>query len=159
MPDYYYDTRGNLQPAEIHETTPDKLREKHVINFPNSLKRPAIYAGWQKYVAEFASEVSPTFQQWIGGSFITKKEDPRDIDVVNFVPPEVLTAAVNRFDESYGSKEKFMVDGRTIAVYPEGSPCYELGRWQRAHWLKFFTHDKQGNEIGLLSMEFGHVTP
>ena len=159
MLDYYHDTRGNLQPAEIHEITPEKLRQRHVDAFPNSVKRAAIHAGWQRYIAEFTSEVSPVFKQWIGGSFATKKEDPGDIDVVNFVPHEEYTSAVNRFDASNGSKDKFMVDGRSLPVYPEGNPGYELSRFQKAHWLKFFTHDRQGNETGILSVEIEDVTP
>jgi hypothetical protein len=155
--DYYYDSKGYIQPPQIHPSTPERLRFRHVQEFPSSAKRPAIYAGWLKYIAEFSAEVAPRFCQLVGGSFLTTKEEPNDIDVVNFVPAENYSAVVNRFDEEGGSKDTFLVDGRTIAVYPEDSPMNQLTQMQLNHWSKIFGHDRHGHPKGMLRMEHDNV--
>lgn len=158
MPDYHHDDNGNLQPADIHETTPQELRQRFVDEFGSSARRPLVYAGWLRYVAEFSTEVGTDFRQWIAGSFITKKEEPGDIDVVNFVPADRCTIAVDRFLTDFGSKQRWNVDGYYVKVYPEGHPYYELTRRDTAYFLNLFSHDRRGNKKGILTIEHGNGT-
>lgn len=159
MPEYHHDAFGHLQPADLHQVEASDFHRDFVDTFPESKTRGELFSGWKSYCADFSKEVTPTFTQWIAGSFVTKKQNPSDIDVVNFVPASRYTAAINRFDVGYGSKQTWGVDGRTVPVYPEENPMYELTRRHMAHWLNLFGQDRQGRRKGLLVMEQNHGNP
>lgn len=82
------DERG-LLPAGRHTATLDAVRER----FANSSPRRAEL--WQKFMTFINNELSPWasgFELAIGGSYLSDKDAPDDIDATLLVPPPKVNA-------------------------------------------------------------------
>jgi hypothetical protein len=155
VPKFYHDAQGNLQPHDIHETTLAEIKDLFVNPFPDSSTRHDIYHGWSRYLSDFSGIVAIRFTQWIDGSFITKMQNPKDIDVVNFVPSGHLPNIAEDYTTGNGSIRRWKVDAYHVQVYPPG---HDLASWtadQTAFWRNHFTHDRHGNPKGILSVTLG----
>lgn len=82
---FTFDKNGNIIPYDLHQISISELEEEFVNPFPNSTTRKDIYDGHSNYIIELVNVLESNFSQWLDGSFVTKKLNPNDIDVVNFV--------------------------------------------------------------------------
>lgn len=80
-----FDEFGNLTPYKIIETDLITLEAYFVTAFPKSKTRKRLFENYLSYIYRFQDEVFPIFEQWIDGSFVTQKENPKDIDIVTFL--------------------------------------------------------------------------
>ncbi|MEM9888588.1 MAG: hypothetical protein AAF849_22015 [Bacteroidota bacterium] len=87
--DLSFDTRGNLKPYEKITITFDEFKSYFFEGFENSLTRNEILKNYEQYLEDFKTEVSSNFIQWIDGSFVSNKTNPRDIDFVNLIDFEI----------------------------------------------------------------------
>ena len=91
---------------------------------------------------------------WVDGSFMTKKVNPQDVDIVIRVsapyvdngPPEVQTA-VDWAKQNL--KATLMCDSYVLPVYPTGHPDYSLGRNLDAFWKGQFGFSRASNPKGI----------
>ncbi|MEY4903428.1 MAG: hypothetical protein RLZZ292_1243, partial [Bacteroidota bacterium] len=56
-----------------------------VEQFENSIARSILYELYLDFVKDFSAKFTPEFVHWIGGSFVTNKLNPNDIDVATLV--------------------------------------------------------------------------
>jgi len=77
-----FDEFGNLTPYQAIDT----LEAYFVTAFPKSTTRKRLFENYLRYIYRFQDEVFPFFEQYINGSFVTKKENPKDIDLVRDYP-------------------------------------------------------------------------
>jgi len=77
-----FDKFGNLTPYQAIEVDLDTLESYFVTAFPKSTTRKRLFENYLRYIYRFQDEVFPFFEQYINGSFVTKKENPKDIDIV-----------------------------------------------------------------------------
>ena len=71
-------------PGGRHAATSAEMHAALVAAFASSSRRPAIFAWWLRHLASmrWLTQVS---RQWIGGSFVSAKLEPADIDVCTFL--------------------------------------------------------------------------
>lgn len=76
-------SNGLLVPGR-HPVTTSAFKAHFVEAFPNSASRAPLYQRWLRHRLAVLSYV-PIISQWINGSFVTDKEDPKDIDLVTLM--------------------------------------------------------------------------
>jgi hypothetical protein len=83
-----------LLAAGFYTRTMEELRKMCVEPYPSSQRRPEIMAGLESIHLRLIG-LSITGELWVDGSFLTKKEEPDDVDVVLFAPRNSSTTATS----------------------------------------------------------------
>ena len=84
-----YDFRGNLTPYDITQFSFETFVEHFVDEFEDSTTRKLIFEQYQRYLLDIRTMITDDFVQWIDGSFVSRKTNPNDIDVVTFLDFDV----------------------------------------------------------------------
>ncbi len=90
---------------------------------PFNEQRNHLWEEYQNYLAEIRELLQTNFFQYLDGSFITQKENPKDIDVVSFVEGELLEhyeKEIEQIDQKHKN-----IDAYYIALYPPEHQQYE----------------------------------
>src|ERR1019366_3788153 len=86
----------------INDITKDTLENLFVVPFAFQDKRKQLVERFG-FLMEKVEELGMTFEIWINGSFVTKKEEPNDIDIAFFFDPSQLATLtpdkINIFNE------------------------------------------------------------
>jgi hypothetical protein len=82
-----FDTKGYLKPASPIEVDFKMFEEIFVTN----PYRQQLYEHYIAYLNELKNTIDGHFEQWIDGSFVSKKLKPNDIDILTFVPSSIYT--------------------------------------------------------------------
>lgn len=158
----HFDLQGNLYPYEITKIDFKTFEDIFINDFPNSLTRKEIFDNYLSYLSAFREEVSNSFTQFIDGSFITKEENPRDLDFVTLL-------ASTLYDEKYNVLEKYKglqlhkekkLDCYFIKEYPIEHPYYEIVTLSdKLYWLDLFSKtrvQRNGKKYpkGIIQIEF-----
>ncbi|MCB0425685.1 MAG: hypothetical protein KDD13_13725, partial [Mangrovimonas sp.] len=86
-----FDSRGNLIPYEKIELSFDEFESFYIDNFEGLNEiRKEIFENYQTYLSDFREQISEDFIQWVDGSYITRKANPRDIDFVMMIEHETF---------------------------------------------------------------------
>ncbi len=137
-----FDEKGYLKPAANIPATLETVRTEFVLNFPTSTTRLDLFLN----LILFCQKLLHLVQQneillWIDGSFVTKKINPADIDVVMFLDDAISQqhkAPLELFKYPR-SLELFSVDAYVVNVFSENHPNHFVTRADRAHWLEWFS--------------------
>lgn len=97
------------------------LEQVFVNQFATSSTRRKLFEHFLDYNEALKKLISDGFTQWVNGSFVTKKENPRDIDVVTFVNYDLLQDKEQHFRQlrELRFKRRAEIDGYFITVYPD----------------------------------------
>ena len=122
----------------------EELKEVFVTKI-YSEKRLELFENLMKYNTDFKKECGLyKLHQWINGSFISKKKDPRDIDLVTFIPAkdiERIGPLINKF-KAPNSSNAYNVDGYIVVIHPEESKKRKLTNLDRVYWMNHFSSTK-----------------
>ena len=77
-----------LEPG-IHDFTKETLEQHFVYAFALQGRRKYLFERFG-FLLEKVEEVGMAFEVWVNGSFVTKKEEPDDIDIAFFFDPNQL---------------------------------------------------------------------
>lgn len=153
IPDF--DIYGNLPKGCFRPKIQD-FENKFVQHFPNSNTRQEIYLGYKKYCKNMAS-LNVATKQWVDGSYITKKENPDDIDLVTHVDAAKLNEKkeihnkLNSLLDHSTCKNQFRCHVYAIFIYPKDIPkLYEHYQKNLTYWKEWFGHDREGNAKGII---------
>lgn len=153
-----FDENGHLFPYESIEVNLDTLEAYFVTAFPNSQTRKQLFENYLHYIYRFQDEVFPFFEQYINGSFVTKKENPKDIDIVTFLDFEVyLKREKSKTLDKFWS---FSLEGEGIDAYlvedfPENHPEFSVTKLSRTKWENLYNSDRQQiHKKGFLKITF-----
>lgn len=82
-----FDKHGHLTPNHCIEIETSVFGQFFVEAFSNSQTRTNLFENWYIYNQNLKRilQVS-SLTQWINGSFVTSKQNPKDIDFVTFIP-------------------------------------------------------------------------
>lgn len=144
-------------PEGIHQVTPDEMKALLVDPFPQSETRARLYERWLG-VREAIRRVVPVQREWLNGSYVTRKDDPGDIDMITFLDPAVdqldLPAQVLLSALITPQVAKTMHDCHSfpIVAYPEGHPAHAEYLGHEQTWASFFGRDREGNPKGFLEI-------
>ncbi len=91
-----FDAHGNPFPYQLINIDMGRFRTIFT-NIPDKAVRLALLKKLIKYIDDFHGVMSPkNWTQWFGGSYITNKLNPNDIDLVNFIDSVSAEAAIAR---------------------------------------------------------------
>lgn len=155
-----FDENGHLHPYEVIATDIATLKTYFVDAFPNSTTRSQLYDNYLRYIYRFQDEIFPFFEQWINGSFVTQKENPKDIDFVIFLDYQVYEKREEKVLDKFWtfSLEKEGLDAYLVKEYPNNHQLYEKYLTIRRTWDKRYSNTKPVNNLvfpkGFLKINF-----
>lgn len=151
-----FDENGYLYPYEPIEVDLDILKTNFVDAFPNSESRQWLFNNYLKFLYQFQDEVFTYFEQWIDGSFITQKENPKDIDLVTFLDFEVWETRGEEHLEKFWkfSLEDQCLDSYLVKSYPPNHRNYKVFRSEQNRWNDLFGKDRESRTKGFLKLVF-----
>jgi hypothetical protein len=144
-------------PEGIHQVSTAEVKALLVDPFPNSSTRPGLYERWLG-VREAIRRIVPVQTEWLNGSYVTKKEDPGDIDLIVFLDPKV---------DQLDTPDQILLLGLTaqevtkvlhgchsfpVTAYPPGHPAHASYLAAMQTWRAFFGKDREGNAKGFLEI-------
>ncbi|QMW03516.1 DUF6932 family protein [Spirosoma foliorum] len=135
---------GLLTPNEAIEVTTSIFYERFVALFSNSSTRVQLFNEWLKYNKLLRSEIGQDFVQWIDGSFVTLKQNPKDIDLVSFIPYQLYNLHHHVLDNLWSDKwEREGLDAYFVTVYPENHPAFtHKTKQDREQWMTRYSLTK-----------------
>ncbi len=149
-----FDSNGNLHPPQIIEIDFESFRTTFVDAVEGSRTRNLIFEQYLDYTNALQELLNVPFYQWIDGSFVTKKLNPIDIDLVTFVDFEGYRAKEREIDKIRAKRIKRdnLVDGYFIAVYPQDHRLGKLYEIECKKWLFEFGTSKDNKDKGILQI-------
>lgn len=147
--DIKFDEFGNLFPAQKTILNLDLLKQLFVDELQESQTRSSIFEGFQKFLTNLSNFINISFDIWIDGSFVTKKLNPNDIDVVLIVDAEILEQKGQEIESLFKSieaKQMYKVDAYTIAKYEESNPKFPLFQIEKAYWSNWFGYTRRNRQ-------------
>ena len=140
-----FDSKGFLKPCEPIPCTVSELKTQLVDGF-DSVTRQINYDNYIRYSDQLKALLGGIkFKQWINGSFVTKKENPKDIDLVTFISHAEIKKLGHKLDifRPEGSWLIYGVDAYIIEVHPAASRSYTyFTEWDIAYWLNLFAQTR-----------------
>ncbi|MEM7654760.1 MAG: hypothetical protein AAF399_01420 [Bacteroidota bacterium] len=89
--------------------------------------RHQLFQGYVRYNKDLKALLGNIrYTQWVDGSFISTKVNPRDIDLVSLIDHDLVDqyeVELERFAKQ-SSKDTYGVDGYIVRIYPEGHSHY-----------------------------------
>jgi hypothetical protein len=152
-----FDEFGSLFPAQRNELNLHLFKQIFVDEFRESQTRNNIFEGFQAFLLDFSNFVNDSYDIWIDGSFVTKKLNPNDIDVVFILDARVLEQKGKEIETLFRSneaKQKYSVDAYTIAKYDESSSKYFLYQSEKAYWANWFGYSRKNRQSMRFSKGF-----
>jgi hypothetical protein len=155
-----FNTSGLLVPDTKLSSSLNELETEFVSKI-KSTERRSLFDKYINYSEELKKVCgSESLTQWINGSFVSKKSNPKDIDIVTFLNYEVvnsLGAILGPFN--YPQSEDFYeVDAYIVVVYPESHKNRFYYISDLAYWTDQFTKTKRNNRGNKLSKGFLEIT-
>ncbi|HRD79427.1 MAG TPA: hypothetical protein PLL53_01610 [Saprospiraceae bacterium] len=146
---FKFGLRGYIEPPQRHELSLEEFRRIFVLDFPESATRSDLFQKFMQYTDRFRSEITKDFIQWVGGSFTTRKLNPKDIDMVTFISPETFERKSELIDEEFRKdcNLKYGIDAYFVVVYHEGHEKHSLYQGNIIYWDHQFSKTKK-NRVG-----------
>jgi len=133
-----FDKKGYLKPYKVIEVDIDSIKSNFVDAFPNSSTRNYLFENYLRYVYRFQDEVFPFFEQWINGSFVSQKENPKDIDLVTFLDYSVFEKRGDKILDKFWafSLEEEGIDSYLVKEYPPKHQLFSKFLRQKEIWIR-----------------------
>lgn len=145
MDSLVFDTKGLLVPSRNIVATLDDFNITFVKNFPMSKTREKLFENYLSYSDELKQILNlGELKQWINGSFVTKTINPKDVDLVTFIPNEVYyknESVLRKFNEK--SWFEFNIDAY-ILIERQGF-TFES---DKLYWLNHFSRTRKNLKTG-----------
>lgn len=160
--EFTFDIRGNLVPPKKNEIDFDAFKTTFVDSFDMDSSRYQIFENYNKFVVDFQKTITPDFIHWINGSFVSNKENPKDIDFVTLIDYETFFEKESLIDKQFrlkGAKDFYGVDAYTLIIYPESHKKHFFTKSDSMYWYNWFSRTKknakkQSFNKGFLELKF-----
>lgn len=155
-----FDKNGFLIPYTKIACNLETLEHIFVENFPKSETRRILFNNYLRYIHDFKGRITRNFTQWVNGSFISQKQNPKDIDFVTFLDYETYENKIDYLDRFWSfSLEDKGLDAYFVKIYPEEHKDFEEMEKQKMDWLELYgtTRKNQDNTIlhkGFIELKF-----
>lgn len=104
-----------------------------------------LYHNFLNYFDQISSLLEYDFSIWIDGSFISKKENPNDIDLVTIIDFRDYDFNKSIFETRFqpaNVRKEFGVDGYIIRKYPKKHPKHFFTHSDSLYWKSLFGKTK-----------------
>lgn len=151
-----FDIYGNLQPSEIILTDWTTFETTFVSSFPKSATRAPLFSDFSTYMLNVKSVIHGDFHQWIDGSFITNKLNPKDIDFVifinfkDYINNQIEIDRLREMRNVHGSG----MDGYFVPVYPDNHPKRFLFEADQLQWQHLFGRSRTDKKKGFIELRY-----
>lgn len=140
-----FDKRGNLEPYEPIGSDVNELKVCFVDGIP-SKTRLENFEKYIKYSDALKAMLGGTvLKQLVNGSFVTRKLNPKDVDLVTFLDHEIIQQYGSRLNDFRADKSWLLygVDAYIVEVHPETSSLYnQFTKSDIAEWYYLFRHTR-----------------
>lgn len=152
-----FDENGYLHPFEPIEAEWDALEStfsynehrRWLLTKINSLQDKLNRLQIRSYVALF----------WVNGSFVTRKELPKDIDIVVFIQHETFQRQLHNL-RNLQAEFQGTIDFYFEPFYPEGHRLHNVFLILKNDWQSLFTHTRRDPHTQLIHREgFLQINP
>lgn len=137
-----FDSRGNLKPYEAIPCTVSEMKKVFVKGIPSDTREDN-FRRYLKYSDDLKVLLKrKTIKQWINGSFVTKKTNPKDIDLVTFIEYEDIQRIGYelRYFRAPLSWAIYDIDAYLVAINgPKNHESYKKLPKNLKYWTKQFT--------------------
>ncbi len=102
-------------------------------------QRQRLYGELQRYNSALHAVVGQPFRQWLDGSFVSTRQHPNDLDLVSFLPAELVLNKLNElaaFRQPASAYEG--LDAYLVLQYQPEDPRYQLGIADEGYWNDLF---------------------
>jgi len=124
-----------LLPPGMQQLTLHELRDLAVAAFPASRRGARLWGAFDRFFAAL-SRANVAREIWVGGSFLTRTADPKDVDLVAVLVPERMEAlGSERASELY---EELLDQGALLAEGLDVSAMFDGDLILRAYWQGVF---------------------
>lgn len=144
-----FNLQGLLTPAENIYTSISEFEETFVKSVYTPGRRQ-LFINYINYSSELKDQCGGIgITQWIDGSFVTKKQEPHDIDLVTFIDFSIAEMFEDTLSEFKYPRSEIMfgVDAYLVKTYPPGHRLYKVYLSDRAYWINHFGKTKR-NRVG-----------
>ncbi len=159
-----FTSEGYLTPIDGIESDLTTFRQNFVEDFSNSKTRHNLFDNYLEYLRLFSRNITPKFEQWINGSFVTQKENPNDIDFVTFIDANIFDKFEQELESFWSfSLEDEGLDAYIVKIYPSHSPLFFTHTEHfKAIWHKRFCRTKADAQLdiskkGFIKLKFNNL--
>lgn len=141
-----FDNKGYLTPNNNIPSTLEEFKSEFVDLMPGE-RRSELFDGYQRYCNDLKTVLdNESFFQWIDGSYVTKKQEPNDLDVVTFINGAVVDLLKEKLEPFKFPKsvENYGVDGYIVAVFDEAHKHYPVYLADKGYWMDHFDKTRRG---------------
>lgn len=135
-----------------------EIEQRFVNTFPTSVTRRLLLGGWRSQTEELSSIVQIDCE-WIDGSFVTTKRDPRDIDMTIFILMESWRKLDNASRQKVASltqgpepKIRFGCDSYLVLVPEDGDSLEATYLLWRGYWDRQWSRGRTGSPKGYIEI-------
>ncbi|MEM1328542.1 MAG: hypothetical protein AAGI23_21480 [Bacteroidota bacterium] len=154
MNKFTFDANGNLTPYRLIECSLGEFIS-FIKSFDENNVRHGLYESYTAFLDIFQQEITTNFYQIIDGGFVSKKRNPRDIDVVTFIDYDIYElneAKIRTLKDLYRKRN---VDNYFEKVYPISHSYHIRYRTDFLYWNDLFTRNRRKQKKGYLKITFG----
>lgn len=115
--------------------------------------RESIFDNFKEMLEELKSilPLGP-FYLWINGSYVSKRANPKDLDVIAFVNFKVYSNSENIFRDLRRKYAK--IDLYFVKNYPEDHPKRFITEFDQIEWNHLFSTDRLKRKKGFVQLNF-----
>ncbi len=139
-----FNAAGLLTPPLGIESTLNEFEECFAVDSPENVRK-ILYGRYINYKNNLKDLCNNSeLRQWIDGSFVTKKPNPFDIDLVTFIDFEIAEEKGQELkDFIYPSSSiNYGLDGYIVVIYPETHKLHFAYRADCSYWINQFDKTK-----------------
>ena len=155
--DLPFDPDGFLKPYTAVIADLESFEKTFVGGFPGSATRGGIFNAYLDWLGAFKASVCQTgFHQWIDGSFVTRKSNPNDLDIVTFVDYAIYQEREKTIAafKSLEFRKKTKLDLYFVRVYPANHARRKSFEFDSAYWLDLFSKSRLKQHKGFVQINF-----
>ena len=144
--DLKYDLRGNLQPFGKNELSLSLFKALFVDAHASDSTRHTIFNNFNTYTCEMKKTLQCPLKIWIDGSFVTKKTNPKDIDIVTLLPYIQIEKHQKILEDKFLNRQllkMIRVDAYIIRIYPENHQTHYKTSADLIYWEHWFSKSRK----------------
>jgi len=134
-----FDKNGHLFPYESITCNLEDFKNTFIDSFPNS---------------ETRFSLGKTYNQFLNGSFVTQKLNPKDIDIVSFIDFNKYETQEKLFKELKAHYKDLNIDCYFVKKYSEKHKYFIRYRTDMLYWNDLFTKSRKRQNKGYLKIKF-----
>jgi hypothetical protein len=143
--EFSFDIRGYLKPYGKNSISESKFKEEFVDPFDEDSNRKKLYEGFVSYNKDLKSLLGNyQYTQWVDGSFVSTKINPKDIDLVSLIDHKLVEkfeSELQKFVKKEG-KNRYGIDGYILRIYPKDHPKFVRTKSDLIYWENWFSKSR-----------------